>query len=55
MKSLISEIREFSHTQLVTFIYGLFVQNCDDDIVNELAYEACKELMKRYRDVCKEL
>ena len=50
MKSLLDEIREFSHTQLVTFMYGLFVQNCDDDKVNELAYEACKEIMKRYRD-----
>lgn len=50
MKSLLDEIREFSHTQLVTFMYGLFVQNCDDDKVNELAYEACKEIMKRFRD-----
>ena len=49
MKSLLNEIRAFSHTQLVTFMYGLFVQNCDDDKVNELAYEACKEIMKRYR------
>ena len=50
MKSLLDEIREFSYIQLVTFMYGLFVQNCDDDKVNELAYIACKEIMKRFKE-----
>lgn len=50
MKSLINQIKEFDTTQLATFMYGLICQNSDDDKVNELAYIACVEIIKRYRD-----
>ena len=48
MEKLFKEIESFSNKLLVAFLYGIIVQNIDDDFVIELAFKACWELRKRF-------